>query len=407
MNLPLYIAKRYLFSKKSLNAINIISGISVLGVFVGSAALVIILSVFNGFGDIVLGMYNTFTAEIRIEPAQGKMFDPSGTAFNTIKKDERVVSYVEVLQEKALLQYNDVQYIGTVKGVSDDFMKRDQLDSILIDGDFILKFNAQHYAVIGSAVQNALSVSVSDAMIDLEVYSPRKGTGSAINPADQYNMKAIHPAGVFELEREYDQMVFVPIEFARELMSEEKQVSAVELSLKPGQSVSALQQEISKNLGKNFIVKNQGQQNELIYKILNVEKIAVFLILTFVLIIAIFNIIGSLTMLVMDKRKDVAILSSMGADNKLIRRIFFIQGMMISMAGCLGGMLTGVIFGIIQQEYGMIQMNINFTTEPYPIIFDGVDFLLIFGTVSIISLIASSIASRLSVKNAVDLKGNL
>jgi len=378
-----------------------------LGVFVGSAALVIILSIFNGFGDIVLSMYNTFTPELRIEPSQGKTFDPRSAEFVKLRKDNRIASFVEVLQEKALLQYNDVQYISLVKGVSDDFIKGKQLDSILTDGTFTLKSDSQYHAVIGSTVQSVLSVNIKDDFSDLQIYSPRKGAGNAVNPADQFVMRTIHPSGVFQLQQQFDQTVFVPLEFARELMSEDKNVSAIELMLKPGQSTSNFQEELSKTLGKDFTIRNQGQQNELIYKVLNVEKMAVFLILTFVLIIAIFNIIGSLTMLVMDKRKDIAILNGMGANNILIRRIFFIQGMMISMAGCLAGMLTGLIFCIVQQQYGFIKMSINFTTEPYPVIFDGMDFLLIFITVSAISLIASSIASRLSVKNAVDLKGNL
>lgn len=407
MNVSLYIARRYLLSKKSLNAINFISGISMLGVFVGSAALVIILSIFNGFGDIVLSMYNTFTPELRIEASKGKTFDPGRAEFLKLKKDSRIAGYVEVLQEKALLDYNDVKYIALIKGVSDDFIKGKQLDSILIDGSFTLKSDSVYYAVIGSTVQSVLSVNIKDDFSDLQIYSPRKGAGNAINPADQFVMRNIHPAGVFQLQQQLDQTVFVPIEFARELMSEDNNVSAIELTLKVGESVTDFQQQLSKTLGKEFTIKNQGEQNELIYKVLNVEKMAVFLILTFVLIIAIFNIIGSLTMLVMDKRKDIAILNGMGANSAVIRRIFFIQGMMISMAGCLAGMFTGWLFCIIQQHYGFIKMNINFTTEPYPVIFDGMDFLFIFITVSTISVIASSIASRLSVKNAVDLKGNL
>jgi len=407
VNLSFYIAKRYLFSKKSLNAINFISGISILGVFVGSAALVIILSVFNGFQDLVLSMYNTFTPEIRIEAAQGKTFNPQGSDFDKLKRDSRIASYVEVLEEKALLQYNEVQYIGLVKGVSADFVKGKKLDSILVDGSFTLKSGSKNYAVLGSAVQSTLSVNIKDDFSDLEIYSPRKGAVNSINPGDQFVMKTIHPSGVFQVQQEFDQMVFVPIDFARELMSEDKKVSAIELSLKAGESVNNTQNEISRGLGKAFIVKNRAQQNQLLYKILNTEKIAVFFILTFVLIIAIFNIIGSLTMLVMDKRKDIAVLNSMGTNESTVRKIFFIEGIMISMMGCITGILAGLIFCIIQQHYGFIKMDINLKTEAYPVVFQWTDFLLIFTTVGLISVIASSIASRLSIKNAVDLKGNL
>jgi lipoprotein-releasing system permease protein len=378
-----------------------------LGVFVGSAALVIILSIFNGFGDIVLSMYNTFTPELRIEPSNGKTFDPGKSQFIHLQKDKRIAGYVEVLQEKALLQYNNVYYIALVKGVSADFVKRSQLDSILIEGTFTLKSGPIQYAVVGSLVQSALSINIKDDFSDLEIYSPRKGAENSVNPAEQFVSKIIHPSGVFQVQQQFDQTVFVPIEFARDLMSEDKDVSAIELSVKQGESISNLQQELSESLGKNYTVKNQGQQNELIYKVLNVEKMAVFMILTFVLIIAIFNIIGSLTMLVIDKRKDIAILNGMGADNTLIRRIFFIQGMMISMTGCFLGMIAGLAFCLLQQHYGFIKMDINYTTEPYPVIFNAMDFVVIFITVSTISVIASSIAARLSVKNAVNLKGNL
>lgn len=407
MNFSLYIANRYLLSRKSLNAINIISGISVLGVFVGSAALVIILSVFNGFQEMVLSMYNTFTPEIRIEPSQGKTFDPQSSIFKSLKRDGRIASYVEVLQEKALLQYNDVQYIALIKGVSDNFTRGKHLDSIIIDGSFTLKSDSLSYAVLGAAVQATLSVSIRDEFNYLQIYSPRRGSANSINPTDQFVMKAIRPSGVFQLQQQFDQTVFVPLDFARELMTEPENVSAVELYVKPGESVEKIKDEISRKMGSGFTVKNRAQQNQLLYKILNTEKIAVFFILTFVLIIAIFNIIGSLTMLVMDKRKDIAVLNSMGAGDSLVRRIFFIEGIMISMAGCITGMLAGLIFCIFQQHYGFIKMDINFETDAYPIVLQLTDFLLIFTTVSLISVIASSVASRLSIKNAVDLKGNL
>jgi lipoprotein-releasing system permease protein len=407
VNLSFYIAKRYLFSKKSLNAINIISGISVLGVFVGSAALVIILSVFNGFEDMVLSMYNTFTPEIRIEPSKGKTFNPREKYFDNLKKDSRISNYVEVLQEKALLQYNNAQYIGLVKGVSDDFVKGKKLDSIVVDGTFTLKSDSINYAVMGADVQNTLSVDIRDHFSNLEIYSPQKSAGNSLTPSDQFVLKSIHVSGIFQLQQQFDQMVFVPIDFARELMSEDKNVSAIELTLKPGKSVNSIRNEISDKLGKEFIVKDRMQQNQLLYKILNTEKIAVFFILTFVLIIAIFNILGSLTMLVMDKRKDIAVLNSMGSDESLIRGIFFIEGIMISMTGCIIGILAGLIFCIVQQQYGYIKMNINFQTEAYPVTFQWSDLLVIFATVSLISVIASSVASRLSIKNAIDLKANL
>ena len=406
MNVSIYIARRYLFSKKSLNAINLISGISMLGVFVGTAALVIILSVFNGFEGLVLSLYNSITPELVIEPAQGKTFDPRIQYLAQLRKDPRVIAYVEVLQEKALLEYDGIQYIATIKGVSNDFLKGREPDSLLSEGTLTLQTESNNYAVIGSLVQSSLGIELNQELNYLQIYSPRK-SGST-NPSEQFTIKTIAPSGVLKMQKQLDPIVLLPIGFARELMEEEENVSALELSVQTS-SVYAIQEQLSANLGPKFIVKNRAQQNQLLYKILNSEKSAVFLILTFVLIIAIFNIIGSLTMLVMDKRKDVAILKSMGANDTLVRRIFFSQGMMISMAGCVSGMLTGLLFCLLQQQYGFIKMEdvTLIADNSYPIILKWQDFVLIFFTVSLISVAASSIASRLSIKNAVDLKENL
>ena len=409
MKVSYYIAKRYLFSKKSVNAINFISGISMLGVFVGSAALIIILSVFNGFENIVLSMYNTFSPELRIEPVKGKTFDPSGSSFTALKKDERIINFTEVLQEKALIRYGKSQSIALVKGVSDDYMKgQKSLDSTISSGSFTLKNKGENLAVIGSAIQNYLSVNLQDDFQSLDVYSPRKGAINSLNPADEFNVLSIYPSGVFSVQQEFDNIMIVPIGFARNLLGEDKEVSLIEINTRPGSSIDDFQSDIEKKLGKAFVVKNRSQQNQLLYKILNSEKWAIFLILTFVLIIAIFNIIGSLTMLVIDKRKDIAILSSLGASKGLIRSIFFIEGMMISMLGCIAGMGLGLLFCLLQQRFGFIKMSgVNLLIDSYPVGIKWTDFILVFGTVLLVSLIASSISSRLSVKNAQNLREDL
>jgi len=221
-------------------------------------------------------------------------------------------------------------------------------------------------------------------------------------------MKTIHPKGVYEIQQQFDEFVIVPIDFARELLGEEKNISAIEITLKQADLVNSFQKELKKDLGKNFVVKNRIQQNQLLYKILISEKWAIFLILTFVLIIAIFNIIGSLTMLVIDKRKDIAILNSMGAAPEFIRSIFFTEGMMISLMGCVAGMFTGFVFCILQLQYKFIKMDQpNLTTDAYPVNLKWTDFVLVFFTVCIISVIASYISSRLSVKNISNMKEDL
>jgi lipoprotein-releasing system permease protein len=380
-----------------------------LGVFVGSAALIIILSVFNGFENIVLSMYNTFSPELRIEPALGKTFDPSDMRFIKLKNDKRTLNYTEVLEEKALVRYGESQSIALIKGVSEGFMKnRTGLDSVISSGSFTLKHLGRDMAVIGSGLQNSLSVNLSNEFQTLEIYSPKKGASNAVNPADEFNIRSIYPSGVFRVQQEFDNMVIVPIQFARTLLDEEKLISFIEINTVPGTDLEEFHQEIKSIFGKNFIIKDRRQQNELLYKILNSEKWAIFLILTFVLIIAIFNIIGSLTMLVIDKRKDIAILSSLGANKELIRGIFFIEGMMISMLGCIIGMASGLIFILLQQKFGFISMSgANMIIDQYPVGIKLTDFFLVFATVLIVSVVASGISSRLSVKNTVNLREDL
>jgi lipoprotein-releasing system permease protein len=409
MNTPFFIAKRYLFSKKSVNAINFISGISMLGVFVGSAALIIILSVFNGFEKLVLSMFNTLTPQLLVEPATGKTFDPGHPVLQQFRKDPRVMHYTEVLQEKALIRYGKGQFIGLVKGVSDNYNQGHELDTTIIDGTFTLRHEGEDMAVIGSAVQAYLGVSVKDPFRNLQIFSPNKAASAgAFSPADEFVVRSIHPSGVFEVQQQFDDMVLVPLGFARDLLNEPSKISSVEINLRPDESFGKFRDELLDKLGKEFTVKDRVQQNQLLYKILNSEKWAIFVILTFVLIIAIFNIIGSLTMLVIDKKRDIAILSSLGADNALVRNIFFLEGMMISMIGCILGMLTGLIFALLQQKFSFISMgSVEMVVDAYPVDLKVSDFVLVFLTVFLISLLASWISSRLSIRHIISLKEDL
>jgi len=412
VNTAFYIARRYLFAKKSTNAINIISAISVLGVFVGSAALIVILTVFNGFEDVVLKMFNTITPQIIIEPAKGKTFNPNTVYFNELKADKSIFSYTEVLSENALVRYNNKQSPALIKGVSADFLKNKSLDSIVIDGNFVLTSkDGQPNAVVGSALQAYLGVMPSDAFETLEIYSPKKGIkASSINPLDDFTVLNIPPAGVFEVQQDFDNLVIVPLTFARELLGEENKVSSIEIDVNKGVNEERLKKEIEKKLGAEFVVKNRIEQNQALYNVLGSEKWMVYIILTFIVIIAIFNIIGSLTMLVIEKLKDISILNSLGAGKKLIKRIFLLEGMMITLTGCIFGLLAGLVFCLVQQHYGLVKMgeaNLLGISNAYPISLKWKDFLLVFITVTIFSLIASSLASNLSVKKIDHLNQDL
>ena len=390
-----------------MHAINIISGISMLGVFVGSAALVIILSVFNGFEKVILGLYSNFTPELKIEPRFGKTFDPNTTYFMQLHKDPRVFSYTQVLQEKALIMYNNKSFIGNIKGVSADFLKNKQLDSTIQDGSFTLQSDSMNYAVIGGTVAGSLSVNLSDPT-PLRIYAPNRTAMSSADPLNEFIVRNISPSGVFSIQQDFDDIAVTPIDFARELLNEPVNVSSIEINCIKGTNVEAFQREIIDRAGGKYAVKNRIQQNTELYKTLNYERWFIFMILVFVLIIAIFNIIGSLTMLVIDKRKDIAILSSLGAGKKLVQGIFFFEGMMISGIGCIAGMVVGLIFCLLQQKYGFIKMGASMSViDAYPIELRVKDFGLVLLTVGFIAVMASWISSRLSIKNLDDIKGDL
>jgi lipoprotein-releasing system permease protein len=391
-----------------MHAINIISGISMLGVFVGSAALVIILSVFNGFEKVILSLYNNFTPELKIEPTRGKTFDPNTPYFNSLRKNEKLFSYTQALEEKALIRYGNRQFIATIRGVSDDFLKNKQLDSTIQNGSFTIKANDLPYAVIGATVQNSLGVNIDDQLSSLQIYSPRRKVVNSINPEDEFVRRPISVSGIFSIQQDFDDIVVTPLSFSRDLLDEPKDVSSLELNFKKGTNLDKQQKNIQEKLGKAFSVKNRYEQNTELYKTLNYERWSVFMILIFVLIIAIFNIIGSLTMLVMDKRKDIAILTSLGAGKPLIQGIFFFEGMMISVTGCILGMIAGLIFCILQQQFGLIKMGGQMMIiDAYPVDMNLTDFVLVFLTVSGIAVVASGISARLSIKGLDEIKQDL
>ncbi len=408
MNTSIYIAKRYLFSQKSIHAINIISGISMLGVFIGSAALIIILSVFNGFEKVILKLYSNFTPQIKIQPRLGKTFNPNTTYFYTLHKNTALFSYAEVLEEKALVKYGDRQVISTIKGVSDEFLNNKNLDSTIQNGSFTVHNQGRPSAVIGSIVQSSLSINVKDQLTALQIYSPNRNVVDASNPINEFVVKYIYPSGVFSIQQDFDDIVVTPIEFTRELLGQPKNVSAIELNFKNGTNIEVIKNDIKDKIGHDFTVNDRYEQNTSLYKILTTEKWAVYLILTFVLIIAIFNIVGSLTMLVIDKRKDIAILTSLGAGRRLIQGVFFIEGMLISMIGCASGIILGLIFCLLQQRIGFIKMGSAGTVlDAYPIGLKINDFILVFLTVSTIAVVASGISARLSVEGLDEIKQDL
>jgi lipoprotein-releasing system permease protein len=391
-----------------MHAINIISGISMAGVLIGSAALIIILSVYNGFEVTILSLYSNFSPEIKIEPRLGKTFNPNTSYFNSLRHDRQVFSVTEVLEEKALIKYENKPFIGTIKGVSDDFLKNKLIDSTVQVGSFTLKSGTQDYAVIGSEVQNSLGINVHDPLATMEIYSPRRPVGNGSDPLSEFVVRSVTPSGVFAVGPDFDDMVVAPLRFVRELLDQPENVSALEINYKKGTDLNAVQEMIEGKIGKDFTVKNRRQQDTELYKTLNYERWFIFMILVFVLIIAIFNIIGSLTMLVIDKRKDIAILTSLGANKQIIQGIFFFEGMMISITGCIAGVVLGLGFCILQQRFGFVKMGSKMSVlDAYPVSLRLSDFVLVFLTVIVVAIIASGISARLSIKGLSDIKQDL
>lgn len=392
MNLPLYIAKRYLFAKKSRNVINIISGISVIGIAVGTMALIIVLSVFNGFDELIKALYSTFDPEIKISLTEGKTFSPTTPEFEEVKNLGGVQYFSEVLEENVLLRYAERQYIATLKGVDDKYEEVTGIDTMIVEGDFkLMDTNDRPYVVVGQGVAYYLGIGLN-FLNPLNIYSIKRKGNVSIYPEQAINRKFIFPSGIFSIEQEHNvKYVIVPVSFARELLGYNNEVSAVEIKLHPDADHQIVQEEIRSILGDAFRVQNRNEQNELFYRIMKSEKWAIFFILTFILIVASFNIIGSLTMLILDKKEDINTLQSLGASNQLIRKIFLLEGWMISILGAIIGLIIGSVIAWLQAEYGLIKLNSSgsFIIDAYPVIYKLSDVLKIFITVLLIGFLAA------------------
>ncbi|MDR0264382.1 MAG: ABC transporter permease [Sphingobacterium sp.] len=406
MNLPFLFAKRYLFSKKSVNAINIISSISVIGVMVSSAALIILLSSFNGMEQLILSMYSKFAPELKIEPKKGKLFDSKQAVFNELRKDPNVIHYTEVLQEKVLLQYSNRQFIANIKGIEPQSLSKSTGDSITVDGQYKLTHDSIDLAILGASVQANLAIPMQNSSELIQVYSPRKGVKNSSNPAEEFNIRAIAPGGVLRYQQDFDNLIITPISFAKEVLGEYNRVSSIEFYLKEGVDVNSFGEALQNKIGADYIVKNREKQNPTLYKNVRVERWVVFFILTLISVIAIFNIVGSLTMLVLDKQKDMTILKGLGGADHLIQRIFFYEGLMIAVIGCVLGLLIGGIFNYIQSTYGIIRVEdgANTIIDSYPMVSKWGDYVLVFLTVTGISGLVSYFSATLSVRELNKLK---
>jgi len=393
MNLPLFIAKRYLVSKKSHNAINIISGVALGGIAIGTMALIIVLSAFNGISDLVKSLYNSFGADIEITAVKGKTFIPTGPSFDSIRRLKDVKYFNETMQDKALLKYGDHQELAYIKGVGDNFAPMTHFDTLIREGKYYLKNGDSYFGEFGIGVADKLGINSSDENYTaISCYAPKRGLENiSVNPEDAITQMHLYRSGIFSINDDFDsRYVIVSIDFARQLFDyTDKSVSAIEIGLNTPSSSSKVKEKLKLILGTGFLVKDRFEQNELLFKTLKTEKLWVFIILAFILIIATFNIVGSLSMLIIDKQKDIAILHNMGAEIKSVQKIFMYEGVLITVLGATIGLALGTIICLIQIKFKIVEMNGNFVVDSYPVSLQVSDYLSILTCVLVIGFLAS------------------
>lgn len=403
-HLPFFIAVRYLIARKTHNIINVISLISVAGVAVGTMALIIVLSVFNGFESLVISLFNTFNPDIVVTPVRGKTFSMSEISEDSLLKIPGILAVTQVVEETALLKYRDNQFLATIKGVSKEIHLTSGLDTMIVDGRFELSENGYPRMVLGAGVAYYLNASINDLLNPVVVYLPRREARFGTTLEGAFESMSIFPSGIFSIQQDFDvKYVFVPLEFARELCGYSDEVTSLEIAVTDKTKIEQIKQQIIRLLGNDFEVKNRFEQQELLYKIMKTEKWAIFFILTFIIIIAAFNVISSLSMLILDKQDNIHTLYCLGADNQLIRRIFLLEGVMISIGGAVAGLVLGGILSWMQQHFGFITLGSgegNFVVDTYPVEIQWLDFVYVLVTVLIIGyLIAWFPVQRISIRN--------
>lgn len=398
-----FIGLRYLFSKKKHHAINVISIISMLGIMVSSAALIIVLSVFNGMEGLVRTSFNSFNPDYQILPKEGKVFSTDTFPMAELQKLEGVQAVYEVMSDMTLVTYNEKQLLVSVKGVSIDYLQGTGIDTLLIDGNALLSYGEGPCAVVGAVAAGNIQLNLH-SLEPLKVYYPKRLLKNFADPSRAFNIEDIVPAGVFASYTDYDEKyVFVPLEFARSLMNYDSEVSSVELKLDNPRDYAKIRASVENVLGGNYILKDKYQQEESLYKTMKSEKLMVFVILTFILVVAGFNMIGTLSMLIIEKKDDLSVLYAMGARKSLVRKVFLVQGSFISFLGGLVGLLIGLLICFIQMKFHIVGLgdgSSGYLINYYPVRIEALDCVMILFTILIISVVTSYIPIRY-MKNIV------
>jgi lipoprotein-releasing system permease protein len=399
VNFPLYIAKRYLFSKSKNNAINIITRIASGGIIVGAMALFVVLSVFSGLRVFSLSFSNDFDPDLKVNPIYGKSFSISPEQERKIKKIEGVVNFSKIIEERVLFSFNGKQHVSNIKGVDCNFSKVNKASQKLFNGQWLKQKTYQ--CVVGYGISEKLSLGLFDFNNPFEVYAPKTGKGNIDNPEEAFNRSNLIPVGIYAISEELDsKYVFADLGLVQELLEyKPTQISGIEIRTKPNISNAEVIDAITKICNNKVEVKTRAQLNATLYKMLNTENIAVYLIFTLVIIIALFNLIGSLIMMVLDKKANLKTLHNLGTEVKDLRKIFLLQGTLLSVFGGLIGLILGIIFVVIQQQFQLIMITQSLA---YPVEFSLQNVAIVFGTIVSLGFIASIIASSRVTKKLLD-----
>lgn len=402
MHLPLFIARRYLFAKKSHNVINIISAISAVGMAIGTAALIIILSIYNGFDELVKSTLSNVEPDILITPAKGKVFIPNGETFDRIRQNPLIDEYDLILQENVFVDYDGHQGIAKAKGVDSAFEAESPLAEHITNGEFSLHKGQLPQMVVGAGL--AYKMGMNPAFLaSAELYFPiRDRNFSLANPAASIETVRMRPSGIFSVNQQIDDdLMIVPIEEMRKLLGYEEEVSGVEIRLAEGSTAKDIRsaiKHIQKELGPEFKVLDRFRQNPSLYKMMRYEKAAIYLILIFVIIIIALNIFGSITMLIIEKKDDIETYRSLGATDKMLRRTFTLEGWLISLLGLAAGLVIGIGFSLAQQNFGFIKMPGSFLVNAYPVILQWQDVLATIIGVALIGYIIALLPVRRNIR---------
>lgn len=396
MNFPLYIAKRYIFSKSKSNAINIITGIASMGIIVGAMALFVVLSVFSGLRDFSLSFSNDSDPDLKVNPSKGKSIFITPTQENQLKNIEGIASYSKIIEERVLFYFDGKEQVTYLKGVDANFVKINDISKSLFNGQW-LKPNT-YQVVIGYGISEKLSLGLFDFNNNFEVFVPKPGKGTIENPEQAFNKSVLIPVGIYAISEDIDsKYVFADIRLAQELLEyKPNQISGIEIKTKPNADETAIHSQIEKIFNNLIEVKNRVQLNATLYKMLNTENIAVYLIFTLVIIIALFNLIGALIMMILDKKGNLKTLFNLGTEVKDLRKIFLLQGSLLSVFGGILGLFLGIILVVLQQQFNWVMIT---PTLAYPVVFSLENVLIVLATIITLGVLASLIASsRVSKK---------